>query len=226
MVQFRHEIKMGISAFDRVMLSSRLSHGLKRDGHTGPNGSYVVRSIYFDDDNDTAVKEKLAGVKYREKFRIRTYDSFASVIKLEKKVKNNGVGYKESARLTREECQSLLRGNYDFLIERSEAVCKQLYIKMRTGLFKPKTIVQYNREAYVWNPGRVRITIDSNLKTGIASIDFLNFELPLTSAMDNGNSILEIKYDSFLPAHISNLIKLDSRQKGAFSKYVLCRRYR
>lgn len=225
MGKYRHEIKMNINTFDKAVLSSRLSHVLNRDKYAGPDGCYVVRSIYFDDCNDTALKEKLMGVKYREKFRIRTYGSSTSVIKLEKKVKNNTVGYKESALLTREECQSILHGNYQFLKNRPEMVCRQLYSKMRTGLFKPKTIVQYEREAYVWNPGRVRITIDSNVQTGLTSVDFLNFAVPLAGVVDKDVSILEIKYDEFLPVHIANILKMDSRHRGSLSKYVLCRRY-
>lgn len=222
MLKYRHEIKMKINPFDKALLSSRLSHALKRDEHTGAKGYYVVRSIYFDDCYDTALHEKLLGVKYREKFRIRIYDNSTSNIRLEKKVKNNNLGYKESAKLSQEECLSLLNGDYQFLKTRTEMVCRQLYSKMRTGLFNVKTIVQYQREAYVCNPGRIRITIDSNLQTGLNSVEFLNFSVPLAS-VDNNVSILEIKYDDFLPAHISKLIQLESRQRGSLSKYVVCR---
>jgi len=225
MGKYRHELKMSINPFDREVLVSRLSHVLKKDSHSGDGGHYDVRSLYFDDQDDKALLEKLAGVTYREKFRIRTYGDAASIIRLEKKVKNNNLGYKESAPLTINECQALINGKYEFLHDRPEMVCRQLYIKLRTGLFKPKTIVEYRREAYVWEPGRVRITIDSNLRTGLDSIDFLNHELPMTGVVDSNTSILEIKYDSYLPSHVSNLIQLDNRQKSAISKYVLARRF-
>lgn len=224
MSKYRNEIKISINPFDKKILSNRLSHVLRKDKHSGPKGYYKVRSLYFDDLNDTALMEKLLGVKYREKFRIRTYDNAVSLIRLEKKVKNNNVGYKKSALLTVDECQCLINGDYHFLKKRPEMVCKQLYTKMRTGLFKPKTIVEYNREAYIWEPGRIRITIDSNLKTGISSVDFLNFAVPMVKVLDN-TSILEIKYDNYFPSHISNLVRLDSRQKASLSKYVLCRRF-
>jgi hypothetical protein len=224
MQKYRNEIKMNINAFDRTIISSRLKRVLPKDKHCGEKGYYKVRSLYFDDLNDTALVEKLIGVKYREKYRIRVYDSSTAVIRLEKKVKNNHHGFKESAGLTHSEGKCLLQGDYQFLKEKPEKVCKELYVKLRTGLFKPKTIVEYDREAYFWEPGRVRITIDDNLKTGLSSIDFFNFSLPLTRASDH-SSILEIKYDYFLPSHISNLIQLENRQKSAISKYVLCRRY-
>jgi hypothetical protein len=175
--------------------------------------------------DDRAVQEKLLGVKYREKFRLRTYNNSSSVIRLEKKVKNNTMGYKESAMLTQEECQDLIAGDYHFLRQKQEAICRQLYIKMRTALFKPKTIIEYKREAYVWEPGRIRITIDSDVRTGISSTDFWNFAIPMVNVVENNTAILEIKYDNYLPSHISNLLRLDSRQRAAISKYVLGRRF-
>lgn len=223
MPKYRHEIKMSINAFDKAVLTSRLSNVLKKDKHSSEDGHYQVRSLYFDDHNDMALIDKLTGVKYREKFRIRTYNNSTEVIRLEKKVKNDGMGHKETALLTLEECQNLIEGNYNFLINRPEMVCRHLYTKMKTGLFKPKTIVEYKREAYTWDPGRIRITLDSDLRTGISSIDFFGSNLPMASASDT--SILEIKYDSFLPSHISNLLQLDSRRRAAISKYVLCRSF-
>ena len=223
MPRYRHEIKMSINAFDKAVLTSRLSNVLKKDKHSSKDGHYQVRSLYFDDHNDTVLLDKLIGVKCREKFRIRTYNNSTEVIRLEKKVKNDGMGYKETALLTLEECHNLIEGNYAFLINRSEMVCRHLYTKMKTGLFKPKTIVEYKREAYIWDPGRIRITIDSDLRSGISSINFFEPNLPMASATDT--SILEIKYDSFLPSHISNLLQLDSRRRAAISKYVLCRSF-
>lgn len=225
MSQYRHELKIRINPFDKEILVRRLSKVLKKDSHTGKEGFYKVRSLYFDDLNDRVLKEKLMGVKYREKFRIRIYDGCCSFIRLEKKVKNDNLGYKESALLTLDECQSLLFGDYHFLINRSEEVCKQLYLKLRTGLFKPKTVIEYERQAYVWEPGRIRITIDSNVKTGMLSTDFFNFDLLLADVGDQQTAILEVKYGPYLPAHINNLIQLNSRQRDSISKYVLSRSF-
>ncbi|AFV01221.1 hypothetical protein UNSWDHB_2285 [Dehalobacter sp. UNSWDHB] len=225
MSKYRQEIKMSINNFDRAVLVNRLNRVLPKDKHTGPEGFYTVRSLYFDDINDTALLEKLIGVKYREKFRIRTYDHSTAIIRLEKKVKNDGSGFKENAILTEGGCRDLINGNYQFLKNCPEAVCRHLYTKMRTGLFKPKTIVEYRRQAYIWEPGRVRITIDGDVKTGLAATSFLDFTTPLAYALASDTAILEIKYDCYLPSHIANLIQLDSRQKAAISKYVLSRKY-
>ena len=222
MSKYRHEIKMRIDEFDKQVLVSRLSCVMQRDEHAGENGKYKVRSLYFDDIDNTAFHDKLMGVRYREKFRLRTYEN-SSLLRLEKKVKHNGLSYKETAKLTREEGEALLRGEYGFLHHRPERVCQQLYLKLRTGLFLPKTIVEYDREAFVWEPGRIRITLDSNVRTGLNSLDFFNYGLILVPV--GNTSILEIKYDNYLPRHISQLLQLDSRKQEAISKYVLCRRF-
>lgn len=218
-------MKIKINYIDKIAISSRISSVLQRDPYTGSKGYYIVRSIYFDDINNSALHEKLMGVKDREKYRIRLYDYSTATIRLEKKVKNNGFGYKETALLSLAECQALLAGEYDFLKTRSEAVCRSLYAKVATGLFKPKTIVEYQREAYVWEPGRIRITIDSFPKTGMGSTAFLDFSTILVSTGEPGFSILEIKYDHYLPKHICNLVQLQNRDITSVSKYVLCRKY-
>ncbi|HEY8496648.1 MAG TPA: polyphosphate polymerase domain-containing protein [Limnochordales bacterium] len=222
---YRHELKLSINALDRAVLSSRLSKVLPRDPHSGPGGTYTVRSIYFDDDRDTALLQKLTGQLYREKFRLRTYGRDSGVIYLERKIKRGNLGCKEKARLSRDQCLRLLAGDHRFLLDRPEAVCRALYAKMATGLFRPRTIVEYDREAYVWEPGRVRITIDSNLRTGLRSADFLNFDLKLAPVVGRAVSVLEIKYRGFIPIHILNLVQLESRGVDSISKYVLGRRF-
>lgn len=86
-MKFRHEIKHEISLTDYLVLRQRLSAVAQKDIH-GDNGSYQIRSLYFDDFLDTALMEKVNGVNIREKFRLRYYDDDTSYIRLEKKVKS------------------------------------------------------------------------------------------------------------------------------------------
>ena len=93
----RHEWKHEITAADRLVLSARLSAVARRDRH-GQNGRYEIRSLYFDDLRDTALREKLDGVAKREKFRIRYYGGDISYICLEKKSKRDGPSFSASRR--------------------------------------------------------------------------------------------------------------------------------
>ena len=112
----RHEWKHEITAADRLVLSARLSAVARRDRH-GQNGRYEIRSLYFDDLRDTALREKLDGVAKREKFRIRYYGGDISYICLEKKSKRDGLCGKRSVLLSVQEVQDLLEGALDWMPE-------------------------------------------------------------------------------------------------------------
>ena len=86
--KYRHEYKYPINAGDCEILKRRLRQVLKLDPHVGPTGEYVIRSLYFDDPNFTAFRDKVDGVDNRTKFRIRCYNYEDRIFKLEKKEKN------------------------------------------------------------------------------------------------------------------------------------------
>lgn len=222
-MKFRHEWKHEINQMDRQVLLTRLPLVMKRDSHV-EGGSYFIRSLYFDSLNDKALREKVDGVNQREKFRIRYYNGDTSFIKLEKKSKINNLCSKEECNLTKEEAQRLVDGDFIWLATDSRPLCFELYSKMVLDGLRPKTIVDYTREPFEYEPGNVRVTIDHDIRTGLSSTDFLNTK---TVTMPAGDSpiILEVKWDEFLPDIIKDAVSLESRRAGAFSKYAQCRIY-
>ncbi len=220
----RHEVKYTINAADAQILSSRLEKLFRRDLHADSHGVYRVSSLYFDTPYDKALRQKLDGVNSREKFRIRYYNADLSFIRLEKKIKQNGLCGKESARLSQEEVELLLNGDYRFLLQRQEPVLLEFYSKLQGQLLRPKTVVTYDREAYLYDPGNVRITIDRRVRTGMASLEFLDPSLPHTDVSE-GLPVLEVKYDRFLPEVVQMAVQLPDRRANAYSKYAACRKY-
>lgn len=109
-MQFRHEVKQEISNLDMLVLRQRLRTVMTPDSHAR-NGQYEIRSLYFDNFDDKALREKLDGVRIREKYRIRLYNHDTSVIHLERKFKNGGLGYKTAASLTPEQAQRIADGD-------------------------------------------------------------------------------------------------------------------
>ena len=101
-IPLRHELKFFISEMQYQVLSRQLDRVLWRDPNGDENNEYHIRSLYFDNINDKALREKNDGVNEREKFRIRYYDGNTSVIHLEKKVTRDNVGYQVSCDLTAE----------------------------------------------------------------------------------------------------------------------------
>ena len=219
----RHEWKHEITAADRLVLSSRLSAAARRDGH-GQNGRYEIRSLYFDDSRDTALREKLDGVARREKFRIRYYNGDASYICLEKKVKWDGLCGKRSVLLSTQEVQLLLDGNLGWMPSSGRPLIQELYWKMKANGLRPRTLVDYTRDAYVFPAGNVRVTLDFNIRTGLGSTDFLNSSA-ITVPAGDAPAILEVKWDEFLPDIIRDAVQLPGRHTSSFSKYAACRIY-
>lgn len=219
----RHEWKHEITAADRLVLASRLSAVARRDSH-GQNGRYEIRSLYFDDFRDTALREKIDGVSRREKFRIRYYNGDVSYICLEKKVKRDGLCGKRSVLFSAQEVQSLLDGDLDWMPDSGRPLVQELYWKMKSNGLRPRTIVDYTRDAYVFPAGNVRVTLDYDIRTGLWSTDFLNLA-SVTIPSRNAPMILEVKWDEFLPDVIRDAVQLPGRHTSAFSKYAACRIY-
>ncbi|MDR2753908.1 MAG: polyphosphate polymerase domain-containing protein [Oscillospiraceae bacterium] len=224
-MQARHEYKHSISYSDYAVLRSKLRQVMRRDPHARTDGTYRVRSLYFDTPADKALREKIDGVNHREKFRIRRYPGAPDgTILLEKKSKINGLCYKQSAILFAEQVQALLVGDVAWMMRDERPLLRELYTKMRSELLRPKTIVEYIREPLVFLAGNVRVTFDRKICTGLGSLDFLNDDVPLLPAGDCP-VLLEVKYDQFLPDEIAALLQLGARRAQACSKYALCRGY-
>lgn len=222
-MKYRHEWKHEINYADLLTLRTRLSAVMKRDGHA-IGGVYQIRSLYFDNLSDKALREKIDGINIREKFRIRYYNGDTSFIVLEKKSKLNGLCAKQSCRITKEEAQKIVNGDLGWMPESGRELCTELYSKMLSQGLRPKTIVDYTRDPFVFAPGNVRVTIDYNIRTGAFRTDFLN---PKTLTLPAGESpiILEVKWDDFLPDIIKDAVTIPKRRVTAFSKYEQCRIY-
>ena len=222
-MEFRHEWKHEIGYADLLVLRTRLGAVMERDRHA-VGGSYEIRSLYFDNLADKALREKIDGVNCREKFRIRYYNGDLSQIFLEKKSKISGLCRKEQARLTREEVQAIASGDLSQLEGSQKPLVWELGFKMTTQGLRPRTIVDYTREPFVFAPGNVRVTLDYNIRTGMGGTDFLNPDCVTIPAGD-APVILEVKWDGFLPALIRDLVQVPGTHTSAFSKYAACRIY-
>lgn len=222
-MEFRHEWKHEILYSDLLALRTRLSALMETDPHA-TGGRYEIRSLYFDDFTDTALREKINGVNRREKFRIRYYNNNTSFILLEKKSKQNGLCQKIQEPLSFEEARAIANGDISLFADTPKKLLRELYLKMHAQGLMPKTIVDYTREPYVFAPGNVRVTLDYNIRTGLAGTDFLNPHCVTVPAGD-APIILEVKWDAFLPAIIRDIVQVPGTHTSAFSKYAACRIY-
>ncbi len=217
-MSLRHEYKFIITEFDALELFNRLSLIMKIDEHA-TEGFYKIRSLYFDDIFDTALKENLSGVKLREKFRLRIYNEDNTLILLEKKSKINGLCKKEQIKISKSEALNLIFGNTEKIEVKNRKLLEEIILKIKCKCLKPKTIIDYKREPFILNEGNVRVTIDYDIKSSRQVTEFFNFDLP-TIPIKNSPVILEVKWDEFLPSIVTDIIQLNGINRTAFSKYA------
>lgn len=221
-MDYRVENKYLVSDMDIAVISARLGGIMENDRHQ--NGeSYEIRSVYFDDLLDSCMEENAAGVDARRKYRIRSYGPDYSLLRLEIKEKLNGYTRKHSCKLSDYEYKAILDGG-KALGFGEKKVLNELLLQMRCSLMQPKAIIKYERSAFIYPSGNVRITFDRNICASRSCDDFLAENIPgLVPLLPVGMHILEVKYDEFLPEHIAQLLETGRLQKTAFSKYYLGR---
>lgn len=230
-MQYRNELKHLITPGDRAAICAVMKTVAQLDPHARAKGYYTIRSLYFDNLADKALREKLDGgsstasTGEREKFRIRYYDGNTAVIHLEKKVKRADMGYKLSCALTADEAQRIVDGDTLWMASDKRPLLVELYAKMKSQGLRPKTIVDYERIPFVYAPGNVRVTVDYNIRTGLRCTDFLDPDCVTIPAGLSHDIILEVKWDDYLPTVIRHAVQLKGRRQTAFSKYAQCRFY-
>jgi len=182
---------------------------------------YMIRSLYFDSINDDDYYDKLGGNINRKKIRLRIYDPDTEVVKLELKSKYDIHQIKESLIISKEDALKLINEDYEILLDYDEEVAKKVNIMLKEGIYKPKTIIEYDRIAYKTST-TTRITFDYNIK---CSTNFDNFfkEDINNYNLSNKEVVLEVKFDRFLEPYISNILAKYTSNNQSVSKYIMGR---
>ena len=195
---------------------------MKPDIHQ-TDSCYEIRSLYFDDFDDSFLEENESGVDRRKKYRIRIYDTKGEVIHLEIKEKNRGYTKKSSCSITREECQQIMDGTIPTTIDK-RAPLNMLKLQMRSRLLRPKVIISYERSAFVHPSGNVRVTFDRNITASRYCDDFFEEKVPaMIPILPARLHVLEVKFDEILPDVIAKQLDIGKLRQTAFSKYYLGR---
>lgn len=220
--KLRHELKYFINYQEYEYLRNRLKEVLQIDKNSMNNNGYNIRSLYFDDMYNSAYIEKELGLAIRKKYRIRIYDLDDRIIKLERKEKFNKYISKESVSITKDEFYKIINGDFEFCLKKNNKLLRDFYIESREKILKPRIIVDYDREAYTFSYGNIRITFDKELRTAVNSYDIFKKDVATKRIFQEPIMIMEVKYDDYIPEHIKNLLQISSHTLSSASKYVLC----
>ena len=213
----RHEFKYVIPYEEMLRLRKELDSVLTLDR----GGAYLVRSLYFDNFNDTDYYDKLNGEMVRKKVRLRTYDPESNLTKLEIKAKNDIHQLKESLVLDKGESKKIIKGNYDDLLLMDNPLAKKVHELFILG-YRPKVIIEYDRIAYISNT-TTRITFDLNVRKSNDFDNFFNKKLNYFELTNKADVILEVKFDRFLEPYISKILSKYTNRYQSVSKYIMGR---
>ncbi len=230
-IKYRKELKYVCSERELRLIEARIQNICRQDVHAGDDGVYSIRSVYFDDYDNTCFYENENGTDPREKFRIRIYDGSLKRITLECKRKEHGLNHKFSCPLTEEQLKNILAGefpvealNSSSLTTEERALLSKFYLKFQMQYFRAKVIVEYERTAYIYDTGNVRITFDRNISGSSRVEEFTEPVISARPVMPIGTHVLEVKYDELLPDYIYNALQIKNLRQTAYSKYYICRK--
>ena len=231
-MDFRHEYKFIITVPQSLILQERISTLMKRDSYGDERGSYEIRSVYFDDRQNSCYLQNEAGTDPRAKYRIRCYNASNERIVLEKKIKQNGMNKKLQQDLTKEQYRMLVTDSLECgqvglpeEFHEQPPLVQELLLRRQTQLMVPKIIVAYERVPFVEKAGNVRVTFDNGISSSKDFENFFNENLHRRPIMPVGQTLMEIKFDEFIPGYIKEALEVGKLSQSTFSKYYLCRRH-
>ncbi len=218
----REEKKFLLNQAEALRLRSQLAAAVHADEHNGADG-YLVRSLYFDSLDNRDFQEKEAGVELRRKLRLRVYSPDADFALFEMKQKQGAYQRKRSLRLSRAEAQALIAGDQAVLLREGSSFGKECYAIMQAWAYRPKTIVEYDRYAFVSPQNSIRITFDSGIRANECSFDLFDPQLALSSVLHPYAVVLEVKYNGFLLSYIKDMLLPVQQSELSVSKYCMAR---
>ena len=222
---YRHEYKYLISKADAQLLKCRLPHIMERDPHAGETGTYTIRSLYFDDFRNTAYYDKVDGVNYRAKYRIRFYNYDSSVLKLEKKEKNGNLTRKTAQTITKNDARALEYALSTGCPDTKEGLVEELRIGFVSQGLRPRILVDYDRTPFVCRDGNTRITLDENIRTRPYIAHLFASPRAMVPVIGPDQVVLEVKFDDFLPGYLDAALADIPKVNMAISKFALCMSY-
>lgn len=183
----------------------------------------VIHNIYYDNDNDMVIIKSKDSKVFKEKLRIRAYETnnvFNKKCSIEIKQKYKGVTYKRRCTTTMDVINDMLSNNQVLPdLERN-----QIYKEMEHFIEKfncyPKLYLSYFREAFVCKEGiDLRITFDSNIKYRYTDLQMNSHDNDIKYE-DDDFVVMEVKVNGCLPLWLVDALDKNQLFSQSNSKYA------
>ncbi len=204
----------------------------RRDRYANENGSYRIRSLYFDTRGFDLFWANTREQRDRFKLRVRTYPGKKSPVFLEVKRRVQDVIIKSRACVPAEEWRELLEHHHPAALERL-APGPRKYAERFISAFhrhdlRPVVIVDYEREAYESTLDKyARITFDRRVvcqRRETLDLDapegrWRPVDHPVQTQTHEPVCVLELKFERRPPAWMAALVQRLELVRHSFSKY-------
>ncbi len=214
---YRHELKYETDPDKANIIRHTLSPMLTADSNTGVDGSYIVRSLYFETPYADDYVDKELGVQFRQKMRLRNYGG-SDIYRLEIKSKSGDVATKYSVNLTKEQALQVAGGVYSCLLDIPGATRGYIYHQMMTKVYRPFVTVSDKRYPFTNPAGNFRLTFDTDIRYSVSPQSL--FEDVQSTGIVTDKTIIEVKYDDFVPDWITDCLLKTGVSAGESSKYA------
>ena len=217
----RYEMKYLLGRRDKEKILEAMEPYMKLDDY----GRTTIRNIYLDTDTFRLIRRSLEKPVYKEKLRIRSYQTAGpgDLVFVELKKKCKSVVYKR--RLTLPEGQVMDCFQKEEPLPIHPQIADEIeYFRRYYGTLHPTVFLSYEREAYYsLDGGDFRVTFDENIcyRTGDLSLESSVYGTPL---LEEGQTLMEIKTCGGIPLWMSHALNRQRIFKTSFSKYGMAYR--
>lgn len=218
----RREEKYLLTLQEALNCAARFEKVLTPDAFSR-NGSYAIRSLYFDTADDRDFHDKLTEQNCRQKVRLRIYSPEDSRVKLELKQKENIYQKKRTLAITRADALALIDGRFSVLLNYEGQFAGEMFALLTEGCYRSRTIIEYRRRAFMAKENNIRLTFDSDIRALEGNYGLFSPVLPFYPVLPGGQVIFEVKYNRFLLGYIMDIIRCVDRRSVSASKYCLGR---
>lgn len=223
----RFELKYMVPVDKVPIIKDVLSSYMTPDKYGDDEWNYALSSLYYDTDTYRFYREKIDGIKYRRKLRIRCYETdkpltMNSTVFVEIKQRIDRTTQKRRAPMRYEEALQLcnqwtLPENYD---PKDEPVLNEIQQMVLWYWLKPICITSYFRQARQWadyDPW-LRVTLDTNIRERHKDLELDSKQL-WDYMIDPNMAIIEIKANDHIPHWIVDTIAENNFRLIRISKY-------
>ena len=222
----RFELKYLLSLKQAEIFKKALRAYLLADEHG--NGRYTLASLYYDSPDFRCYWEKVDGIRFRRKLRIRRYESPGAPLTedtpvfVEIKQRVDRVTQKRRIILPYGEALRLCnkRQYPEQVAAGDEAVVDEIYTYLWQYNLRPASIVRYERQAFIGTEYDIglRVTFDTSLSYQVHQLR-LDEEASSLPMISPDRVVMEIKVNERIPYWLTEMIAAHNLKMIRISKY-------